>query len=77
MDTFGFEKSASNRQRPQLPTNILSNMGSLKNKVSIANGPTVPLMEEYERMSKEFGKSVMLKDTRVKQGAKERRPWDQ
>lgn len=45
MDTFGYEKSATNRQRPQLPTNILNNIGSLKNKVNIINGPTVPLMD--------------------------------
>lgn len=45
MDTFGYEKSATNRQRPQLPTNILSNLGSFKNKVNIMNAPTVPLME--------------------------------
>lgn len=76
MDTFGFEKSASNRQRPQLPTNILTNMGSFKNKISIVGG-TTNLMDEYERMSKEFGKSVMLKEPRAKSTSKERRPWDQ
>lgn len=70
MDTFGYEKTATSRQRPQLPTNILSNLGSLKNKINMPSIPIVPLMEEYERMSKEFGKSVMLKEPRAKSTTK-------